>query len=330
MIRIGVAILIIFFAVACSSEELTSGTTSSPTPIQTTPTTDAQILAVVATSNIIADWLQHVGGSRIKVHSLVPLGGDPHSFQPTARDLTRVAEADLVVSMGLGLEETWLRKLVHNAAREESRIVELGDFIDPIGVNTAQEGKEVGQQYERDNQQELMDPHFWFDPHKVKKAVSELALQLSELDQQAENLYHDNATTYNASLDDLHSWILDQTAAIPENRRLLITVHDSLQYFALRYGFTVTGVLRPSGGTDQEPSAKRLTELSMTILAHDVPAIFTEIAVSDRLAHTIAEETGTLLVSDLYVGSLGRAGTGTETYLKMMQHNINLIVNALR
>ena len=89
-------------------------------------------IEVVTTSNIVADWVKSVGGERVNVFSLLPPNADPHTFQPGARDTARVADADLILTVGLGLESSWLHDLIENAAPNHEIIVELGESVDPL------------------------------------------------------------------------------------------------------------------------------------------------------------------------------------------------------
>ena len=114
------ALALLFVLGACSDDSAPTST-PAPTPVQ-----------VVATTSIVADWVEHIGGDHVEVFSIVPAGSDPHGFQPGARDVAKIADADLVLSVGLGLEGSWLTELVQNAARDSSSIVELGEAIDPI------------------------------------------------------------------------------------------------------------------------------------------------------------------------------------------------------
>ena len=116
----------------------------------------------------------------------------------------------------------------------------------------------------------------------------------------------------------------------PEDRRVLVTSHDSFQYFAQRYGFEVAGAIIPGVTTEAEPSAQDLAELIETIEHEGVPAVFTETIISDRLAQRIAEEAGAKLVAGLYTGSLSEPDGDAGTYLDMMRHNTTIIVEALR
>ncbi len=174
-----------------------------------------------------------------------------------------------------------------------------------------------------------LDPHFWFDPLRVKQAVNSIAAQLSTADPAGQTFFRNNAAAYNRELDELDSWISEQVSALPEGRRVLVTSHDSFQYFAQRYGFEVAGAIFPVT-TDAEPTAQDLAMLIETIEHEGVPAVFTERSHSERLAQRVAEETGTELISGLYTGSLGDDRSEAATYLDLMRHNTATIVEALR
>ncbi len=174
-----------------------------------------------------------------------------------------------------------------------------------------------------------LDPHFWFDPIRVKLAVNEMAYQLAVQDPGNASVYDANATRYGEQLDELHAWIQEHVAMVPQERRLLVTSHDSLGYLAELYGFEVVGLIIPSLAPDVEPSAEHLAELIDVVRDNNVPAVFGETTVSDKLAQTIARETGAELVQ-LYSGSLGEAGSGADTYLDMVRANVERIVEALK
>ena len=362
---------------------------------------------VVVTTNIMADWVKNVGGESVEVFSIVPLGADPHTFQPGAQDVARIADADLVLSVGLGLEESWLHELLENAARDESAIVEIGGIVDPIEFAQAhagevemleelghivheveegeitpeaglgeieelleaakgeEEGEEHGEEEELaemvleivekveagqiaagdaieeiehitsegeeehdDHGHGIHDPHFWFDPVRVKTVVNDIAARLAVLDPGRGDTYNANASAYNEKLDELHAWTKEQVDAVPEERRLLVTSHDSLGYFADLYGFEVVGVVF-GVSTETEPSAKDLADLVHQVEEYGAPAVFGETTVSERLAGAVATESGVELVR-LYSGSLGLEGSGVETYLKMVRVNVQRIVEALK
>ena len=175
----------------------------------------------------------------------------------------------------------------------------------------------------------LLDPHFWFDPIRVKIAVNEIAARLSAIDPNGGGIYFQNASDYGEQLDELHSWIQEQVEEIPPERRLLVTSHDSFTYFAQAYGFEIVGLVIPSLATDVDPSADHIADLVEVVRERNVPALFGETTVSERLAQAVARETGVELFR-LYSGSLGPEGSGADTYLSMVRTNVERIVEALK
>ena len=174
-----------------------------------------------------------------------------------------------------------------------------------------------------------LDPHFWFDPIRVKVAVNEIAARLSAIDPDNASVYLQNASAYGEKLDELHAWIQEQVSAVEPERRLLVTSHDSFSYLAALYGFEIVGLVIPSLATHVEPSAEHIASVIDVVRERDVQAVFGETTVSERLAQTIAEETGAQLFR-LYTGSLGPEGSGADTYLGMVRTNVERIVEALK
>ncbi len=313
VLRLLLTIMAVIAIAACSDEGDASTTTDSEEPLQ-----------VVTTTNIVADWARNVGGDRIAVMSLLPAGSDPHTYQPGARDVARIADSNLVLTIGLNLEDNWLQNLIENASVDESRIVILGDTINPIAF----EESGAPQEEEEGEEHGPYDPHFWFDPNRVANAVTTIAEHLADIDPAGAKTYRVNAAAYATQLDELHTWTLERMGAVPANKRVLVTSHDSLSYFAVVYGFEVIGTVIVGGGTDIEPSAEHVGELAEIVKEHGVPAVFGESTVTERIARTIAEETGAQFVP-LYSGSLGPEGSGAETHIGMVRTNVNLIIDAL-
>ena len=338
---------IVVLATGCGADTATETPASSvgvtatadPAAESQSPGQPADKINVVTTSNIVADWVRAVGQDRVEVFSLLPPDTDAHTFQPGARDISRVADADLVFSIGLSLEAGWLDKLVRNAARDPAGIVALGDAVDPIDFveifddddDQAEEKEEDRSDAEEgdDDHGRTLDPHFWFDPTRVRQAVDVISAQLSTLDPDGQTFYRGNADSYNRELDELHDWIQAQVSLLPEEHRLLITAHDSFRYFAQRYGFKVIGAVFPVT-TESEPTAQDLTALIETIEREGARAVFTEKSHSERLARRIAEGTGARHVGGLYTGSLGAPGGEAGTYLDLMRYNVETIVGALK
>ena len=174
-----------------------------------------------------------------------------------------------------------------------------------------------------------LDPHFWFDPVRVKVAVNEVAARLAAIDPEGAETYLRNAAEYGEQLDELHAWVQEQVSAVAPERRLLVTSHDAFSYFAELYGFEIVGLVIPSLATHVEPSAEHIADVVEVVREHEIPALFGETTVSERLAQTIATETGAQLFR-LFSGSLGPEGSGADTYLGMVRTNVERIVEALK
>mgnify|MGYP000526161705 CR=1 FL=1 len=277
-------------------------------------------LRVVATTSIVADVVAQVGGEQIALTQLMPLGADPHGFEPTPRDAAAIADAHVLFINGAGLE-TFLDNLLESAGDAPLVPVSAGIELLPFEVN--------GHHGEDDHHEGEGDPHLWFDPNNVLVWVHNIEETLSALDPQHAEAYHENAEAYEAELEALDAWIRAEVARIPEENRLLVTDHASLTYFADRYGFRQVGAVIPATTTLAESSAQELAALQEAIGEYNVPAIFVGRTVNPRLAEQIAADTGVRLVS-IYTGSLSEANEPAATYLDFMRYNVTAIVEGLQ
>ena len=173
-----------------------------------------------------------------------------------------------------------------------------------------------------------IDPHFWLDPLQVKSVVPVIATHLAELNPAAAADLQERAAAYNAELDELHAWIEEQVATVPEEQRLLVTGHEFMQYFAERYHFEVIGSISGGTGTahSHEVPVYDVTELVSRMRDRGVKAVFTEYGFENELAERVAEEAGNVLVVPLYTGSVGPTGS----YIDMIKANVAVLVEALQ
>jgi ABC-type Zn uptake system ZnuABC Zn-binding protein ZnuA len=274
-------------------------------------------LKVVAAETFLADIAQNVAGDRLKIDSLMPIGVDPHSFEPTPADVARVADSNLIIVNGGGVE-TFLAKLLQNAGGRHT-VIEAS-----AGLKSRQPGsKELVDEPEG-------DPHFWLDPNNVIKYVENIRDGLSEADPAGATAYQANAAAYIARLKDLDRWIADQVQQLPAAKRLLVTNHESLGYFADRYGFKIVGTVIPSVSTEASPSAQDLAQLIDHIRQTGARAIFLEAGANPQLADQVASETGVKVVNDLYTHSITAPDGEAPTYLDMMKFDTHAIVSALK
>jgi manganese/iron transport system substrate-binding protein len=282
----------------------------------------------VATTTIVGDVVSQIGGDHLNLVTLLPAGADPHSFQPTPQDITRVADADLVFINGLGLEE-FMEALIENAGGE-ARVISVSDGIEPLEGSEEHEGEESDPEHEdEDHEHEGQDPHVWTDPNNVQVWAENIAAALSEADPQNSGVYESNGLAYRQQLQELDGWIRTQVAQVPESSRKLVSDHSVFAYFAGRYGFEQIGAVIPSFSTLAEPSARELAALEDSIRSQGVKAIFVGDTVNPSLSQRIAEDTGVQLVSVL-TGSLTGPEGHAPTYLDFIRYNVNAITSALK
>jgi ABC-type Zn uptake system ZnuABC Zn-binding protein ZnuA len=267
-------------------------------------------LNILAVETFLADIAQNVVGDRSEVEALIPIGVDPHGFEPTPGDVTKVANADVLITNGAGLE-TSLDRLLENVGGEHQVIEASAGLAGRLG----HEGE--------------VDPHFWLDPNNVVQYVENIREGLIRADPEGAETYTANADAYIARLKELDSWIAAQVEQIPAERRLLVTNHESLGYFADRYGFRIVGTILPSVSTGSSPSAQQIAALVEQIRAADVAAIFLETGANSQLAQQIAQETGVRVVTELYTHSTTEPDGLAPTYIEIMKHNTRIIVDAL-
>ncbi len=301
------------------------------------PVPDGQPLQVLAVESFLTDISQNVAGERITVASLIPLGVDPHAFEPTPREVAQIAQSQVLIVNGAGFEE-WLETTLANAGGERM-VIEASAGLTPREMEEgthadepAHEGEEAHED-EHTNEDEHgheTDPHFWFDPLLVIKYVENIRDGLVSADPEGKEIYTQNAAAYIAQLNELHTWIEQQVAQVPVERRILVTNHESFGYFADRYGFTVLGAVIPSVSTAAAPSAQQLARLVDDIRAAGAPAIFLETGANPELAAQLARETGTQVVTGLYTHSLSTLGGEAPTYIDLMKFNVNAIVETLK
>lgn len=299
---------------------------SCAAPAVTTPASegsasDAAPLQVMATTTIVADVVAQVGGDRIALTTLLPVGAEPHSFEATPQDMVAVSKAGLIFINGAGLE-TFLEPLL-TSANAGARVVSVSE-----GIKLLAAPEEVAHAGDHEEAHAGGDPHTWFDPTNVIVWANNIATALSEADPEGASVYAANAQKYITQLDELDTWIKQQVSAIPQQRRVLVTDHASFTYFAMRYGFQEAGAVIPGYSTLAEPSAQDLAKLEDTIRQQGVSALFVSEAVNPVISERVAQDTGIRMVR-LYNGSLSAADGPAPTYLEMMRHNTLQIVSAL-
>ncbi len=269
-----------------------------------------ETLKVVTTTTIIADLVRQVGGSRVSVESLVPKGGEVHTFDPSPSDVRNMSEADVVFTNGLGLDG-WLSTLIDDAG-VKAPVVALGEDLDGVAYLSGEGDGAV-------------NPHLWLDIAYAAKYVHRIGATLATADPDHAADYQAGAAAYEGDLARLDEHARTTLGAIPAANRNVVSFHDAFPYFAAAYGLTIDGTVVDAPG--QDPSAAQVANLVTLIRDRGVRAIFAEAQFNQDLVKTIADETGAVVVSDLYTDSVGDAPK--DTYAGMMAWNIERVAAAL-
>lgn len=261
---------------------------------------------VVTTTTVFADLVKQVGGDRVRIHSLVPRGGEVHTFDPAPSDAAAVTGARLLVLNGLGLDD-WLLSFAQEAGAANVPTLELAANLEEV-------------EYIDDN------PHLWMNPAYAEIYADRIRLKLIELDAQGQPTYDSNAEAFAGRLAELDTWARAQMDAIPADQRRIVSFHDAFPYFAAAYDLEIVGVVVEAPG--QDPGAAEVADLVTAIRQSGVKAILSETQFSDELAQTIAAETGAAVVSDLYTDTLG--DPPLDTYEAAIRYDVEQIAAALR
>jgi len=278
-----------------------TGCGASPSP------TTAQ-LQIVTTTTVFADLVREVGGERVSVRSLVPAGGEVHTFDPRPSDVTAFASADLVVLNGLGLDD-WVIDLVAQAGTD-APLLRLAEALPGVTYITAGA---------------VPNPHLWMDAAYATLYVQRITTELARLDPAGSDQYRARGAAYATRLGQLDASIRTSFAALPSQDRKIVSMHDAFPYFARAYGLSVVGSVLQAPG--QDPSAGQIADLIKAIRVSGVRVIISEAQLPATLVERIAEETGAQVVSDLYTDSVGPAPYAS--YEAMLRWDADRVIAAL-
>jgi len=276
-------------------------------------------LNVVTTTGMIGDIVKNVGGDYVEVISLMGPGVDPHLYKASEGDVTRLQSANLIFYNGLHLEAQ-MGEVIEKMNEFEVTTVAVTDLIDRSLLNASP------------TYPDQFDPHVWFDVSMWMKAVEQVRETLTEVDPAHTSEYEANAEAYLNQLEELHQYVLTQAETIPVEKRVLITAHDAFNYFGEAYGFEVRGLQGIS--TEAQAGTADVQELVSFIVERQIPAIFVESSVPQRNIEAVqaaVQDQGFNVVigGSLFSDAMGTAGTPEGTYIGMVTHNIDTIVNAL-
>lgn len=283
---------------------------SAPAPAQ-------EKLKVLATFSILGDFVKNVGGERVEVTTLVGPNSDAHVYSPAPADARKVAAAKVVITNGLGFEG-WMARLV-KASGTKARPVVATKGIKP----RKQAGHGHGHGHSHDN----TDPHAWQSVANAKVYVANIRAALIAADPAGKAAYQANAKAYLEKLDALDKEVREAVAAIPKDRRRIITSHDAFGYFQAAYG---VDFVAPQGvSTESEASARDVGRIITQIKRQKIPAVFLENVTDPRLIQRIAAESGAKIGGQLYSDALTDEKGAAPSYIDLIRHNIKQLVSAL-
>jgi len=265
---------------------------------------------VVASASMFSDMAANIGGDLIETATIVPIGGDPHIYEPTPGDVRLLLKADLVLQNGLTFEG-WIKELIQNSGSKATAVT-ITEGITPI----------VSEKH-----QNATDPHAWMEPvngkiyaHNIKEALIRL---LPEKESQIISQYE----AYIKQLDDLDKYIQENISKIEPSKRILITSHDSFHYYGKRYGVRLESVLGTS--TDADVRTSDLMRLNQVIQENNIPVVFIESTINPKLLNQVASDNKISIGGKLYSDSLGDKDSPADTYVNMIRHNTDVIVKGL-
>lgn len=264
---------------------------------------------VLATASIFADMAENIAGGQLDIRTIVPIGGDPHIYEPTPADAHLISQADLILKNGLTFEG-WLNGLIESAGGQAT-VVTITKGIEAI--QSSYKGSS--------------DPHAWMDASNGLIYIENIKNAIVQLDPENRDIYEFNYGVYRRQLEDMDAYIFKEIEKIPEQRRILITSHDAFQYYGRRYGVQLEAVIGIS--TEAEAQTSDIIRLGKVIKESGVSAVFIETTVNPKLLKQIADDNNVSIGGSLYSDSIGEKNSNAPTYLEMLRYNTDTIVHAL-
>lgn len=274
-------------------------------------------LPVVATFSVVYDIVKTVGGDRVDVHSMVPLGQDPHEYTPLPLDVRKAADAAVIFWNGLDMElgDGWFEDLLTVADKtlDGDEVFALAEGVIPLYLN-------------EDGEKEI-NPHAFLSVPAAMQYVRNARDALMQIDPDYADVYEGNAAVYLAQLEELHADYVEKMGRIAEERRILVTSERAFQYMAAEYGLREGYVWAID--TDEQGTPQQILSLVRFVRENAVPAMFLESNVDPRALETVSRETGVPVAGKVYSDELGRPGGAGGTLLGMLKWNLDTIYAGL-
>lgn len=279
---------------------------------------DNDKLHVITTYSILYDIVKNVGGERVEIHSLAPIGSNPHEYDPLPVDVQKTTDADAVFYNGLNLEagNSWFDKLMQTAGKsgENAPVFRLSEGVAAKHLTT--KGKE--------NEE---DPHAWLDIRNGIKYAENARDALIKIDPDHKEIYEQNAKAYIDQLKELHENAVKQFNMIPKEERFLVTSEGAFKYFSEAYDFNAGYIWEIN--SENQGTPKQVSDVVDMIREKNVSALFVETSIDPRSMEMVSRETGVPIVGKVFTDSLGKPGEDGDTYISMMEWNIKTIYEGL-
>jgi len=275
-------------------------------------------LKVVATNSIIADITKNIAGDKIDLHSIVPVGQDPHEYEPLPDDVKKTSQADLIFYNGINLEtggNAWFTKLVQNAKKEENKdYYAVSDGVEVIYLEGQNEkGKE--------------DPHAWLNLENGMIYAKNIAKQLSAKDPKNKDFYEANLKNYLEKLEALDKEAKQKFNNIPKEKKMIVTSEGCFKYFSKAYGVPSAYIWEIN--TEEEGTPDQIKTLVEKLRKTKVPSLFVESSVDERPMQTVSKDTNIPIFEKIFTDSVAEPGQNGDSYYNMMKWNLDKIAEGL-
>lgn len=275
-------------------------------------------IQVIATYSIVYDIVKNVGGDRVEIHTLAPVGSNPHEYDPLPKDVQLTTDADAVFYNGLNLEagNSWFEKLLltANKGEKDSPVFKMSEDVQPKYLTT--KGKESEE-----------DPHAWLDIRNGIKYAENARDGLIKVDPEHADVYEKNAKEYIEKLETLHEESVSRYNEIPKEQRLLITSEGAFKYFSEAYDFEAAYIWEIN--SENQGSPEQVKSVVDYINTKKDPVLFVETSIDPRSMETVSAETGVPIFGKVFTDSIGKPGEDGDSYIKMMEWNIDTIYKGL-
>lgn len=276
-------------------------------------------LQVISSFTLIEDMAKEIGGDRVEVYNMVPIGTDPHEYDPLPDDIKAATDADVLLYNGLNLEggdQGWFAKMMDSVNQDWELAYELADGVKPLYLT------------DEETQEEEINPHSFLDPVVGIQMAENTRDALMETDPDNADYYEENAEAYLEQLKEVDETYKEKIADIPEENRILITSERAYQYMADRYGLEEGYIWAID--TEENGSPDQIKELIAFIKDHKPPHLFVETNVDRRPMETVSKESGIEIFDEIYSDEIGKEGEEGDTYIKFLQYNIDIIHDGLK